>query len=189
MAARCESSLPRCLLGRGGASFAREIGMKTALPIRLLAAVLLLSSTSTFAQQIGRVERTQGKVEVVRDGQTLAVGPGFEVRARDRVVVGAGGAMGIVTPDNGAIAVGPNSQLVVDAIAFNRDTSDGKIAVRFLKGTFAVVSGALGKLAPEKTNFRMPNSVIGIRGTEFSISIDVSPEAESALLKDWAPET
>lgn len=163
--------------------------MKSALTIRLFAAVLLLSSTTAFAQQIGRVERLQGKVQVVRDGQTLAVGPGFEVRARDRVVVGADGAVGMVTPDNGAIAVGPNSQMVVDAIAFNRDATDGKIAVRFIKGTFAVITGALGKLAPEKMSYRMPNSVIGIRGTEFSVRVEVPPQIERDLLDDVPPET
>lgn len=161
--------------------------MKSALMMRLGAALLLLSSQLALAQQTGRVEQAQGSVRVVRDGQTLTVAKGFEVRARDRVVVGADGAVGLVTPDRGAITVGPNSQLVVDAISFDRDAGDGKIAVRFLKGTFAVITGALGRLGPDKTSYRMPNSVIGIRGTEFSVRVDVPPELEPELLKEVPP--
>lgn len=146
-------------------------------------------SGPALAEQSGRVERVQGEVRIVRAGQTLTVRPGHEVRARDRIVTGSNGAVGFTTPDLGMFALGPNSQMIVDEIAFNRQSQDGNIAVRFLKGTFSVISGVLGKIAPQKTRIQTPTATIGIRGTEFSVRVDVPPEVEKEVLAEGTEET
>ena len=66
--------------------------------------------------------------------------------------------------------------MVIDQYAFNQRSQDGNIAFRFLKGTFAVVSGLLAKIQPEKAKYSTPNSTIGIRGTEFVVKIELPPE-------------
>jgi hypothetical protein len=139
------------------------------------------------AQQSGQIKRMEGDVRIVRGGQTLLAKPGHDIRARDRIVTGANGAAGFTTPDNGMFSLGPNSQMIVDEIAFNRQTQDGNIAVRFLKGTFSVVTGILGKIAPQKTRIQTPTATIGVRGTEFSVRVDVPPELEKDVLEGKAP--
>ena len=134
--------------------------------------------SEALAQQNGLIERTQGDVRIIRAGQTLTARPGLDVRARDRIVVGANGATGFTTPDNGLFSLGPNSQMIIDDIQFNKQTQDGNIAVRFLKGTFSTVTGLLGKLSPQKHRVQTPTATIGVRGTEYSARVDVPPEMD-----------
>lgn len=148
----------------------------------IFALIGLLGAGHVQAQQQGRIEKTQGDVKIVRGNQTIVAKPGQDVRASDRIVVGAGGAAGITTPDNGRLAIGPNSQAVVDQINFNKESGDGNLAVRILKGTFSMITGAIGKMAPQKTQVKTPTATIGIRGTEFCIRVDLPAEAEKSVL-------
>lgn len=130
-------------------------------------------SGNAIAQQNGVMERTKGDVRIIRAGRTITAQKGSEVRARDRIEVGATGAAGFTSPDKGLYSLGPNSQMVVDEIRFNQQTQDGNIAVRFLKGTFSAVTGLLGKIAPQKHRIQTPTATIGVRGTEYSVRIEV----------------
>jgi hypothetical protein len=163
--------------------------MKNLPAIALLAGALAatIAAAPALAQQGGQIKRMEGDVRIVRAGQTLLAKPGQDIRARDRIVTGANGAAGFTTPDSGMFSLGPNSQMIVDEIAFNRQTQDGNIAVRFLKGTFSVVTGILGKIAPQKTRIQTPTATIGVRGTEFSVRVDVPPELEKDVLEGKSP--
>ena len=161
--------------------------MKKQLVLAFVAAQLGFFAFDADAQHSGQIRRMEGDVRIVRGSETLAARPGMDVRARDRIVTGANGAAGFTTPDNGMFSLGPNSQMVIDEIAFNRQTQDGNIAVRFLKGSFSVVSGLLGKVAPQKTRIQTPTATIGIRGTEFSVRVDVPPEMEKDVLDGKTP--
>ena len=142
-------------------------------------------SDNASAQQNGVIERTQGDVRIIRAGQTFTAQKGSEVRARDRIEVGANGATGFTSPDKGMYSLGPNSQMVVDEIRFNPQTQDGNIAVKFLKGTFSAVTGLLGKISPEKHRIQTPTATIGVRGTEYSVRVDVPArlEKDTAILE------
>lgn len=148
-------------------------------PIALL---LLLASTAVGAEPAGQIKRMEGEVTIVRNQQKIAVRPGFEIEAKDRLVTGKNGSAGFTTTDNSLVSLGPNSQLVIEQYAFNQQSQDGNIAFRFLKGSFAVVSGLLAKLQPEKAKFSTPTATIGIRGTEFVVKIDLPAELETEVL-------
>ena len=45
-----------------------------------------------------------------------------------------------------------------------------------LKGTLSVVTGLIGKQAPENVRFRTPTVLLGIRGTEFIVDARVEDE-------------
>lgn len=148
-------------------------------PIALL---LLLASAGVGAEPAGQIKRMEGEVTIVRQQQKIAVRPGFEIEAKDRLITGKNGSAGFTTTDNSLVSLGPNSQLVIEQYAFNQQSQDGNIAFRFLKGSFAVVSGLLAKLQPEKSKFSTPTATIGIRGTEFVVKIDLPVELENEVL-------
>lgn len=159
--------------------------MKHPLVLPLLACILgplVLFSAPALAQQAGQIKRMDGDVRIVRAGETLTVRPGHEVRPKDRIITGANGSAGFTTTDQSMYALGPNSQMVIDEYAFNQATQDGNIGVRFLKGTFAVVSGLLAKVSPQKNRIQTPTATIGIRGTEFVVKVDLPPELEEQVL-------
>ena len=147
----------------------------------------LLLPGIAMAQQGGVIERLQGDVRIIRAGQSMNAQPGHRVMPRDRIVSGPASAAGFTTPDNGKVSLGPNSQMIVDEIAFHQPTQDGNIAVRFLKGTFSAVTGLLGKISPKKSTYQTPTATIGIRGTEFSVRVEMPAELENKILADNAP--
>jgi hypothetical protein len=149
-----------------------------------LAALGILAGTApaVLASEAGSITRMEGDVRIIRNKQTIQAKPGSEVQPKDRVVTGANGSAGITTVDKALLTLGPNSHLVIDEFAFNKQTQEGNMAVRFLKGTFAMVTGAIGKLSPERTKISTPTATIGIRGTEFVVQVDLPPELEKQVL-------
>ena len=149
------------------------------IPFALL---LATAGTALAAESAGQIKRVDGEVSVVRNKQAFAAKPGLAIEAKDRLITGKNGAVGFTTTDNSLVSLGPNSQLVIDQYAFNQQSQDGNIAFRFLKGTFAVVSGLLAKVQPDKAKFSTPTATIGIRGTEFIVSIELPAELEEEIL-------
>lgn len=158
-----------------------QAAQRTPLPAPI-ALLLLLASTGVGAEPAGQIKRMDGEVIIVRHQQKIAARPGFEIEAKDRLITGKNGSAGFTTTDNSLVSLGPNSQLVIEQYAFNQQSQDGNIAFRFLKGSFAVVSGLLAKIQPEKSKFSTPTATIGIRGTEFVVRIDLPAEREAEIL-------
>lgn len=139
-------------------------------------------SGNALAESAGQIKRMEGEVSILRNKTLLPAKPGVPVESKDRIITGKNGSVGLTTTDNSLVSLGPNSQLVIDQYTFNQQSQDGNIAFRFLKGTFAVVSGLLAKIQPEKAKYSTPTSTIGIRGTEFVVKIELPPELEEEIL-------
>lgn len=157
-----------------------------AAPLALLTLLTLLALPAA-AETAGHIKRMEGDVRIVRNQQTLPASPGSEVLAGDRLVTGANGSVGLTTSDNTRLALGPNSHLVLDNYAYNQATQQGNIAVRFLKGSFAVITGLIAKLSPQNVKVSTPTATIGIRGTEFVVKVDLPPEIEAEVLNMEVP--
>lgn len=136
----------------------------------------------SFASEAGHIKRMEGRVDIIRNKQVIPAVRGIAVQSKDRIVTGADGAAGIQTADNTLLSLGPNSHLVIDEFAFNKRKQEGNIALRFLKGSFAVVSGLIAKISPERTKVSTPTATIGIRGTEFTVKVDIPPDLEEEVL-------
>lgn len=154
----------------------------TLLRLNAAALALVAAGLAQGAEPAGQIKRMEGDVSVVRNKQLLVAKPGLEIEARDRLITGKNGSVGFTTTDNSLVSLGPDSQLVIEQYAFNQQTRDGNLALRFLKGTFAVISGLLAKAQPEKAKFSTPTATIGIRGTEFVVKIELPAELEAEIL-------
>ena len=148
----------------------------------LLLALSLGANTLALAADAGHIKRMEGEVSIIRNKQVIPAQTGSAIQAKDRIVTGAKGAAGILTSDNTQLSLGPNSHLVIDEYAFNKGTHEGNMAVRFLKGSFAMVSGLIAKVSPEKAKVSTPTATIGIRGTEFTVNVELPPELEKEIL-------
>jgi hypothetical protein len=73
--------------------------------------------------------------------------------------------------DDTRLTIGPGSELLIREFEFNPSSYAGDLAVSFLKGTARVVTGLIGKHAPESVRFYTPTATIGIRGTEFVVDL------------------
>lgn len=152
----------------------RTIVARTARRRWRVAALALagLCTLPAAAVDIGQVKIAKGQVSVERNGQALPVEAGTRLEAADVLRTGADGSVGITMSDNSLLSAGPNSVLVLDRYAFEPATSQGRFDATLQKGSLAVISGRIAKQSPEAMTVRTPSSILGVRGTEFVVSVD-----------------
>jgi hypothetical protein len=137
----------------------------------LLCAVVALPA---LAAEAGRVKVSKGEVQIERDGKRLPAPVGATIQARDTVMTGPDGSVGITFQDNSRLSAGPNSELVIERFVFDSTTHKGEFDTALKKGTLAVVSGEIVKQSPEAMRIRTPAAIMGVRGTEFVVKVDES---------------
>ncbi len=124
----------------------------------------------------GKVKRSEGNVTVDRAGQVQMLKVGAPVYVGDRIRTAADGAVGITLSDDTLLTAGPRSTLLINEFQFNSTTHEGGMLATLLKGTLSVVTGLIGKQAPENVHFRTPTVLLGIRGTEFIVDARAEDE-------------
>jgi hypothetical protein len=127
---------------------------------------------AAYAQDVGQIKTTKGAVHVERGGQRIAAATGMNVRASDKLVTGADGAVGVNFLDNTMVSAGPSTVFEIDRYQFNSTTHEGEFDASLKKGSLAVVSGKMVKQTPGSMRVRTPSSVMGVRGTEFLVRVD-----------------
>lgn len=138
--------------------------------VPVLVPFLLLAFAAVEAQVIGKVDYTEGRPEILRNGEVLRpVDAGFPVenmdqirtQSDDRVVVSFLESSGL----RGSIDIASDSTAVI-----RQDLVSGTIAneVQLLGGS---VNLKVKRLAGDKSSFRVrtPTAVLGVRGTEFVV--------------------
>ena len=121
---------------------------------------------------VGQIKVATGQVSVERKGQSLPGRVGLVLEADDVLRTGADGSVGITMRDNSLLSAGPNSILTLEHFEFDPTTSEGRFDARLRRGTLAVVSGRIAKKSPQAMTVRTPSAVLGVRGTEFVVSVD-----------------
>ena len=142
----------------------------------LLVAGLATALQAAAAEDAGVVKTAKGSVTIQRGSEKIAAAPGARVATADRIATGADGSVGIILRDNTLLSAGPNSTLVLERFAFDSTTHAGIIDASVKRGTLSVVSGKIAKQSPDAVQFRTPNAILGVRGTEFVI--DAGPGVE-----------
>jgi hypothetical protein len=138
---------------------------------RGLPLALLLACTAAAAADVGQIKIAKGEVAVDRGGKSMPAQVGMSLAAADVLRTGADGSVGITMRDNSLLSAGPNSVLVLERFEFDPTTHQGRFDSRLERGTLAVVSGRLARQSPESMTVRTPSAVLGVRGTDFVVSV------------------
>lgn len=149
--------------------------MTRTLLLRWPALLLVLSVLGVAAParaDVGQIKVAQGSVTVDRKGQSLPGQVGLLLEADDVLRTGADGSVGITMRDNSLLSAGPNSILSLERFEFDPTTSQGRFDAQLRRGTLAVISGRIAKKSPQAMTVRTPSAVLGVRGTEFVVSVD-----------------
>ena len=147
-------------------TFSRPLGRGLAV----VAAALWLSFPALA--DVGQIKVATGQVLVDRKGQTLPGRVGMPLETDDVVRTGTDGSVGITMRDNSLLSAGPNSILSLERFEFDPTTNDGRFDAQLRRGTLAVVSGRIAKKTPQAMTVRTPSATLGVRGTEFVVSVD-----------------
>lgn len=123
-------------------------------------------------ENIAIAKSVNGNVQVKRDTAYLNVLRGSELQSGDIVQTSNNASVGLVFNDGTVLSVGPKSMLELNKYLFKPSSKEYDFDVTLKKGTTAYESGKLGKMAPQKVAFRVPQGIIGIRGTKFVVDVE-----------------
>ena len=133
---------------------------------------LLLLSTSILAN-IGLVTNFSGSAAIERD-------EGFEIHEVKKdlgvemldIVATAKGRVRIEFIDETRVDVTEHSRLVIDDFVYDPDTQEGSLSLKASLGTIRYASGQIAKTSRQNVKITTPSAVIGVRGTDFTMTVD-----------------
>ena len=137
-----------------------------------MAQFVLLSQTQEIhsSVDIGSISELRGNAQVLRD-KPYGAELDFGILSYDKVET-ANGRMGITFIDDTQIRLTENSQVLIDEFVFDPNPDKSKMALTFAKGTARFVTGKLNKVPKKNIKIRTNSAVVGIRGTDFTITVD-----------------
>lgn len=130
-------------------------------------AVCIVSAGAALAEPmaVGVVDKVQAEVQATQAGETRALAVASDLYFRDRCRSGDGARLQATLKDGTQLTLGEHATLVVDAFAYDPAKSRGELAVRFAKGAFLYVGGAIEGEPGAKVRITTPAAAIGVRGT------------------------
>jgi hypothetical protein len=119
----------------------------------------------------GIVKTKMGNVMVERNSAMQALAVGSKVYQNDRIVTGLTSSVGITLNDDSRISLASSSSFRFTQFAYNPNTHEGSFIGSMLKGSLRFVTGLLGKASPQSVSVKTPSSTIGVRGTDFIVTV------------------
>jgi hypothetical protein len=139
--------------------------MKT---IKLLILSLLLLGTTLFANSIATITAIKGSATVLRDTSNIKAKLGLKLNVKDTIKTHDNTKVQIIFDDETIVSLGKNSNFSINEFLFDGDKEPvAKFAM--LRGAMRVITGKIGKIAPQKFSVSTKTATIGIRGTNFTV--------------------
>ncbi len=130
--------------------------------------ILAISIYSLFGA-VGKISAMSGDVVVLRADKELKSDVGFAIEKEDTIKSGANSKAQLMFDDNTVVTIGKES--IFKVIDYFNDESNKGAEFEASKGFFKVVTGGIGKVAPDKFKLQTKTATIGIRGTHILASI------------------
>lgn len=155
--------------------------LKLAIKLFLLLLFILLS-TPAFAG-IGSITEFKGAGNIKRAAKVMPAVRGSGIEKNDTVSTNSQGKFKITFVDSTVVNITENSRLVIDDFVFDGGgKSKGKLGLKVALGTVRYASGAIAHGNPGGVNIRTPTATIGVRGTDFVMSVDEAGRTMVVLL-------
>ena len=155
-------------------------------PTNLLVAVLLIAIGNVYAaESIGGVFEQSGKPgNIVRTtGEELTANLNTDIESYDNVET-ENGRLKIKFVDETQISLTEHTLVEITEYVYDPDPSKSKMAMNFVQGTARFATGGLGLVPKENIQIDTPTAVIGIRGTDFTTTVDELGRSLVILLPD-----
>ena len=135
--------------------------------------ILILFYATSLWGSIGNVDQLEGKGIVDRkDGdKNITIEQSLDILQYDTVKTG-NGKVGILFVDDTRVDVTQHSKLVIDEFVFDPNSGKGKLNLSAKLGTIRYASGQIAKNSRQDIKITTPTATIGVRGTDFSMTID-----------------
>ncbi len=131
---------------------------------------------------IGSITELNGNTRVVRD-KVYESSLDFSLNSMDKLET-AKGRMGVTFRDDTTIRLTEHSNVIIDEFVFDPNPSKSSLALNFVKGTGRFISSKKPRIPKENISIKTNAATIGIRGTDFTITVKESGESLVILLPD-----
>ena len=148
-----------------------------------LFAFISLITLHLQAADIGSISELKGEASVNRSGEALTAALDLGVESYDDVRT-ANSRVGLTFIDDSVVRLTEHSKLILDEVIFDPDPSKSKIGLTFASGTARFITGKIGGINKENIKIQTPTSQIGIRGTDFTVTVDELGRSLVILLPD-----
>jgi len=134
--------------------------------------ILWCLTFSSFASIIGDVILHEGNANIERtNGEDVDAEKDVDIFQYDTVKTGKGKvAIGFI--DDTRVDVTQHSKLIIDEFVYDPNTKTGSLSLKAALGTVRYASGQIAKTSPTNVQIKTPTATIGVRGTDFSMTID-----------------
>ena len=146
-------------------------------------AFISLITLPLSAVDIGSISELKGEASVNRSGESLTAALDLGVESYDDVRT-ANSRVGLTFIDDSVVRLTEHSKLILDEVIFDPDPSKSKIGLTFASGTARFITGKIGGINKENIKINTPTSQIGIRGTDFTVTVDELGRSLVILLPD-----
>ena len=134
--------------------------------------LLLLLVPFISHASIGDVIIQEGNTVIERkDGTENTSEVDLDVFSYDVVKTGKG-KTAIEFLDDTRVDVTEHSKLVIDEFVYDPTTKTGTLSIKASLGTIRYASGLIAKNSKQNVKIETPTATIGVRGTDFSMTID-----------------
>ena len=146
---------------------------------------LLILAGWANALEIGSISELRGNGEVVRQGSTdkLLAEMALDIFSYDDVRTG-NGRIAIKFLDSSVVRLTEHSKIVIDDFVYDPDPNKSKLALNMASGTAGFITGRLAGIKKENIFIKTPSATIGIRGTDFTTTVDELGRSLIILLPD-----
>jgi hypothetical protein len=126
---------------------------------------------------IGSVKSLHGSALILRGQDSIPIKEGAHLLPNDGLRTAQDGGIGVILQDGTRLSLGPNTELKIDRYVYQ--PVDGKfgLLLKLARGALAYVSGKIAQFAPASVSVETPVAILGLRGTEFAVSLDGAVEA------------
>ena len=151
------------------------------------AGLVLLTVTGNIyaAENIGGVFEQSGKPgSIVRTtGEELTAQLDTGIQSYDNVET-ENGRLRIKFVDDTQVSLTEHTLIEITDYVYDPDPSKSKMAMNFVSGTARFATGSLGLVPKENIMIETPTATIGIRGTDFTTTVDELGRSLVILLPD-----
>ena len=134
--------------------------------------ILWFLTFSSFASVIGDVILHEGNAIIERtDGEDVDSEIDLDIFSYDTIKTGKGNvAIGFI--DDTRVDITQHSKLIIDEFVYDPNTKTGSLSLKAALGTVRYASGQIAKTSPTSVQIKTPTATIGVRGTDFTMTID-----------------
>jgi len=133
--------------------------------------ILMLLVCSSLFSGVAIVKTMSGEVEVKRAKEILSLKIGSSLENGDIILSKEESSVGIIFDDGTRVSLGEKAIFVINIFKVKPNENEYEVDLDLKKGKAIFSSGKIGKLSPESVKFRIPEGIIGIRGTKFAVEV------------------